>query len=244
MIGARFSVMTVAVVCTIAGCVKMTASIDQHTMVSLRATEDVAPETDPSSAFWASTPPVYLRLDTYGKPYADRPAEVRSRWTDKYLYFLFVCPYNELYLKPDPQTSVETNQLWKWDVAEVFIGSNFKDIQRYKEFELSPQGEWVDLDINLHIPHHEDGWLWNSGFKVAARIDHASKVWYGAMRIPFAAIAPEAPHAGTEFRMNLFRTEGPPGSSQRHITWQPSMANTFHKPERFGLLKLSGSTDK
>ena len=47
---------------------------------------------------------------------------------------------------------------------------------------MSPQGEWVDLDIDLAKPHHEDGWTWNSGFVVAARIDSAAKIWYGAMR--------------------------------------------------------------
>jgi hypothetical protein len=39
------------------------------------------------------------------------------------------------------------------------------------------------------------------------------------------------------FRINLFRSQGP--SSDRHeITWQASMAGTFHIPERFGLLEL------
>jgi len=51
--------------------------------------------------------------------------EIRSRWTDRNLYFLFVCPYEQLYLKPDPKTNTETNELWKWDVAEAFIGSDF-----------------------------------------------------------------------------------------------------------------------
>ena len=73
------------------------------------------------------------------------------------LYFLFICPYDELYLKPAPTTRQETNELWNWDVAEVFISANFRDIKLYKEFEVSPQGEWVDLDIDLHKPHHEDG---------------------------------------------------------------------------------------
>ena len=72
-------------------------------------------------------------------------ATVRTRWTEKNIYFLFVSPYDELHLKPNPTTQKETNELWNWDVAEVFIGSDFNDIQRYKEFEVSPQGEWVDL---------------------------------------------------------------------------------------------------
>jgi hypothetical protein len=29
--------------------------------------------------------------------------EVRSRWTKDSLYLLYVCPYEELYLKPDPK---------------------------------------------------------------------------------------------------------------------------------------------
>ena len=49
---------------------------------------------------------------------------------------------------------IETNELWNWDVAEVFIGSDFKNIRRYREFEVSPQAEWVDLDLNLDAPRH------------------------------------------------------------------------------------------
>jgi hypothetical protein len=38
---------------------------------------------------------------------------------------------------------------------KCFIGDDFKNIRRYKEFEVSPQGEWVDLDVNLDNPPHE-----------------------------------------------------------------------------------------
>jgi hypothetical protein len=103
----------------------------------------------------------------------------------------------------------ETNQLWNWDVAEVFIGWNFKNIQHYKEFEISPQGEWIDLDINLEKPLHEQGWIWNSGFQVISRVDRGAKVWYGAMRIPMAALDDPSPATGNVFRINLFRSQGP-----------------------------------
>jgi hypothetical protein len=45
-----------------------------------------------------------------------------------------------LYLKPNPVVARETNELWKWDVAEVFVGSDFQNIRRYKEFEVSAAG--------------------------------------------------------------------------------------------------------
>ncbi|MBV9767275.1 MAG: DUF2961 domain-containing protein [Acidobacteriaceae bacterium] len=209
----------------------------QPTMMSLRAAEDMALDTRPMAAFWRDATFVIARTDAMGNPVGRRATEIRSRWTKNNLYFLFICPYDELHLKPNPVVAAETNQLWNWDVAEVFLGSNFHDIRRYKEFEVSPQGEWIDLDIDLHKPHHENGWTWNSGFRVAAHIDPVAKIWYGAMRIPFAAIAPAPPAPDMEFRINLFRTEGPP-SHLRSIAWQPPLTPTFHTPERFGLLRL------
>ena len=204
---------------------------------SLRAAHDVALNTNPRSGFWVAAAPVYFQADNYGHPVPWLRTTVRSRWTNEGLYLLFVCPYRKLNLKPSPSTTTETNGLWNWDVAEIFVGSDFHDIRHYKEFEVSPQGEWTDLDINLDNPHHEDGWAWNSGFQVAARIDRKKKIWYGAMRIPFAAIADNAPQAGSRLRVNLFRSQGP-SSDKKLLAWQTPMSATFHVPERFGELVL------
>ena len=182
--------------------------------------------------------PVYMETDPHGNPVPKYRTEVRTGWTAQNLYFLFVCPYEQLNLRPNPKTSTETYGLWNWDVAEVFIGADFKDVKRYKEFEISPQGEWTDLDIDLHKPHHEEGWTWNSGFQVSARIDPAARVWYGAVKIPYSAIDTRPPAAGNILRINLFRSQGP-GPNRQEITWQVPMANTFHVPERFGLLELT-----
>ncbi|MGH9502646.1 MAG: carbohydrate-binding family 9-like protein [Terriglobales bacterium] len=213
---------------------------DRAVVEAVRAAADVPLNTDPAAKFWRGARPVYLERDTQGKLVPGYRSEVRARWTKDNLYFLFACPYEQLYLKPDPNTRQETNQLWNWDVAEVFLGSDFSDIKRYKEFEISPQGEWIDLDIDLHNPHHEDGWTWNSGFEVAARVDRAAHVWYGAMRIPFSAIDARPPAPGNTLRINLFRSQGPP-PNRHEITWQPPLSSTFHTPERFGSLKLVGS---
>jgi hypothetical protein len=212
-------------------------SASQPVAEAAYAPADVPLSADPSSDFWRGTHPVYLEKDSQGKDVPGFQTEVRIRWTKNHLYFLFSCPFDELYLKPTPETSRETYELWNWDVAEVFIGADFKDIQRYQEFEVSPQGEWVDLDIDLHKPHHETGWTWNSGFAKAARIDRGAHRWYAAMKIPLSVIDHRRPAAGNTFRMNLFLSEGPP-SQHREVTWQPPMRNTFHVPERFGMLKL------
>ncbi len=218
--------------------VSILMAADSAVMESTKSREDVALSTDSTSPFWRAAGAVYADKAPYGQSQPRYRTEIRSRWTERNLYFLFVCPYETLYLKPSPSTSTETNQLWDWDVAEVFIGSDFQNIRRYKEFEISPQGEWVDLDIDLSKPHHEDGWTWNSGFTVAARIDPVAKIWYGAMRIPFEALQSHAPAVGDRFRINLFRSQGPP-PHRVEVVWQATMSHTFHTPEKFGLLRLA-----
>lgn len=201
------------------------------------AESDSRLDTDPTSLFWRSSEAIYMDRDTYGRQQPRYRTEVRTRWTTQNLYIFFACPYEELNLKPNPNDSTETNGLWNWDVAEAFIGSDSKEIRRYKEFEVSPQGEWVDLDIDLDKTNHGDGWKWNSGLAVSARIDKAAGVWYGAMRIPFSAIDSRPAAAGNTLRINFFRCQGP--TATRHfIAWQPPMSDTFHVPERFGTIRL------
>lgn len=208
-----------------------------QTIQSMWSESDPRFDTDPASAFWLGSAPIFMDSDPHGKPEPQHRTEIRTRWTAQNLYLLFICPYEQLYLKPNPVTSAETNGLWNWDVAEAFIGSDFQNIRHYKEFEISPRGEWVDLDIDLDHRHPEGGWKWNSGFAVSARIDEAAHVWYGAMKIPYSAIDTRPAAAGNVLRINLFRSQGPP-SARHEITWQPTMSNSFHVPERFGLLKL------
>ena len=226
----------VAVMALLIGCSTFTLAGDKE-IQSSRADSNPPLGTNPTSAFWRGATPVYMEGDTHGKADPRYRTEIRTRWTKKDLYFLFVCPYEELNLKPNPNPSSETNELWNWDVAEVFVGADFKDIRHYKEFEISPQGEWVDLDIDLSKPRHEDGWKWNSGFEVSARIDRAAHIWYGAMRIPYSAIDSRPAAAGNLLRINLFRSQGP-ASARHQIAWQAPMRDSFHVPERFGILKL------
>jgi Carbohydrate family 9 binding domain-like len=211
---------------------------DNKVATTTEATEDVALDTNPASTFWSQTVPIYADRDKYDQVLPGYRTEIRSRWTVRNLYFLFSCPYEELFLRPNPNATTETNKLWNWDVAEVFIGSDFKNIQHYREFELSPQGEWLDLDIDLSKPHHEEGWKWNSGFQVAARIDDQMNIWYGGMKIPWTALDETTPPSrGRTLRVNFFRSQGP-RSNRKEIAWQPTLSETFHVPERFGLLRL------
>jgi len=206
-------------------------------IASHRAAADFALTADPDAASWKGVSGIFMENGPKGEVHPDHRTEVRSRWTKDNVYFLFICPYQELHLHPHPAVSNETNQLWDWDVAEVFVGWDFQRIRRYKEFEMSPQGEWVDLDIDRDHPLPEGGWLWNSGFEVKARINSEKKIWYGEMRIPMKSIDPRPPVAGLEMRINFYRCEGA-GAHRVYIAWQPTHAANFHVPEAFGRMRL------
>lgn len=192
---------------------------------------------DPDSALWRGAPAVIADRNALAEPVPGHRTEIRSRWTPGHIYFLFICPYEQLHLKPEWTAKVETNKLWEWDVAEVFIGADFENIWRYREYQVSPRGEWVDLDIDRKNPLPEGGWLWNSGFTVAARLDEKAKIWYGAMKVPVQSITEKAVGVGTEFRANFYRLQGP-GPRRAGIAWQPVMVRNYHTPEKFGLLRL------
>jgi hypothetical protein len=206
-------------------------------IISTRAAKDAPLTADPNSAFWKGAPAVFADSDTMGKIVPGHRTEIRSRWTSDNLYILFRCPFEELYPKPDPVTDKETNKIWNWDVAEAFIGWDHGNTHRYKEFEVSPNGEWVDLDIDRDHALPEGGWLWNSGFQIKTRIDRDSKIWYAEMQIPWKSIDERKPKLSNELRVNFYRMQGPP-PDRKKIAWQPTNSPSYHVPEAFGTLKL------
>jgi len=194
--------------------------------------------TDSQDPFWLAAPAVQADRDHFGTPASGIETMIRSRWTESDLYVLFECPYQTLYLRPDARRDVRTCELWNWDVVELFIGDDWEHTECYKEFQLSPQGEWLDLAIDRNPPDPQRHSTWASGFGTGSSIDSARRVWHGVMRIPFAAITESAITAGKTFRANFYRMEGPPGV-RKHIAWRATHSETFHVPSAFGTLVLT-----
>ena len=217
--------------------IRATAQDDSKTIQSFYSKSEFALNADPDSEHWKTIKGVIATKGPRGDVTPGHRTEIRSRWTDKNLYLLFICPYEELYSKPNPSTTTETNKLWEWDVAEVFIGSDFQNIKRYTEFQVSPHGEWVDLDIDRNPDPPNHNWQWNSGFEVKARIAADKKIWYGEMRIPVDKIDKRKPQAGQELRINFYRFQGPPPDRKR-IAWQSTNSDNYHTPEAFGRLRM------
>lgn len=159
----------------------------------------------------------------------------RVLWTPQELLFGYECRYTELDMDQEFEVSEERHALWDRDVCEAFVRSPLEsDYRIYKEFEVAPTGQWVDLLINrIDITHD---WQWKSGMKTAAQIDKTH--WRVVMAIPFLAFG-IVPKAGDEWDANLFRVSRLNGERQ-FLAYSPTCTETpsFHVPERFVKLRF------
>lgn len=221
-----------------AGAVLLRAAGEDGIIDSRYSAREIDLTADPEAQPWKRIEPVLISKDFFGKAIPGAPTEVRSRWTNKNLSLLYVCPYKELTVKAEPpDTTKDTPQLWNWDVAEAFIGWDTQHITQYKEFQVSPRGEFIDLDIDRENPKPNGGADWNSGYTVKARIDEKKKIWYGEMKIPVDQIMPKPAKDGQELRIGLFRCGGAEPNRQ-YFAWRATNKKSFHVPQAFGKLRF------
>ena len=159
-------------------------------------------------------------------------------WSQEFLYLGYECPYSKLTVFKPAQVERERFDLekdgvslWDRDVVEAFIGTDPQTAGRYAEFEVSPTNERLDLMVNL--PGKDCAW--NSHFRSAVRISPQAKTWTCEMRIPMSALSASPPNTGTRWRLNLFRCDR---ANRASLAWSPTLTDTFHKPERFGVLEF------
>jgi len=200
-----------------------------------------APElnTDPHSPTWAHASATWIAKDcTHQIDYPKIKTEVRGFWTDSDLYLLFISPYSELNLWLPADNSKDRLKLWDRDVVEFFLGDDWTDIKHYREFEIAPTGDWVDLAIDLKKESYNADW--NSGWERLGRIDEKNHIWYAAARVPLRSVSEKQVVAGAKWRANLYRIDGLGEDPQRHfMCWQPTCVakrDANHVPEHFGTL--------
>jgi len=200
-----------------------------------------APElsTDPLSPTWAHASATWIARDcSHQIDYPKIKTEVRGFWTDSDLYLLFISPYTELNLWLPADNTKDRLELWDRDVVEFFLGDDWIDIKHYREFEIAPTGDWVDLAIDLNKESYSTDW--NSGWQRMGRIDEKNHIWYAAARVPLRSVSEKQVVADTRWRANLYRIDGLGEDSQRHfMCWQPTCVvnrDPNHVPEHFGTL--------
>jgi hypothetical protein len=192
---------------------------------------------DPRSATWSHAASTWIEKDCSQKfDYPKLKTEVRAFWTDTDLYLLFISPYTELNLWLPADNSKDRLKLWDRDVVEFFLGDDWTDIKHYREFEIAPTGDWVDLAIDLGKEKYESSW--ESGWKRQGRIDEANHIWYAAARVPLKSVSERPVKPGTKWRANLYRIDGLGEDPQRHfMCWQQTCVvnrDPNHVPEHFG----------
>jgi hypothetical protein len=195
--------------------------------------------TDPHSPTWSHAASAWIERDcTLQKDYPKLKTKVRAFWTDTDVYLLFISPYEGLNLWLPADNSKDRLKLWDRDVVEFFLGDDWADIKHYREFEIAPTGDWVDLAIDLKIEKYEADW--NSGWARQGRIDEANRVWYAAARVPLKSVSEHPVRVGTKWRANLYRIDGLGEDPQRHfMCWQQTCTpnhDANHVPENFGTL--------
>jgi len=194
---------------------------------------------DPEAAVWKNAAAETMSKDCSRQiDYPNLNSEVRAFWTDTDLYLLFRCPYTVLNLFLPANHATPRVGLWDRDVVEMFLGDDWTNIRHYREFEIAPTGDWIDLAIDLDRKSYDHGW--RSGWQTMARIDEQHKIWYAAARIPLSAVSGNPVREGTKWRMNLYRIEGlGPDAQRRFLCWQPTCVQNRdpnHVPEHFGTL--------
>ena len=183
---------------------------------------------------WQSAIPIAFCTDWQGKNAdPERETQVRVLWSRRYLYLRFDCHYRELFTFEDADPNGRRDHLWERDVAEAFLQPDPSRERFYREFEISPNGMWVDLDI---FP----GGLADlkSGLQRSAIVDEKSRTWSAELAIPMKSLTTEFDPAAI-WRANFYRVEGN-SEPRAYLAWQPTHTArpNFHVPEAFGKLRF------
>lgn len=205
---------------------------------------DVVPDGNLGKKMWSTAKRVHFDQAAFSRrTYPEAETVVASRWTAKYLYLAFWCHYQRLNTYDSEDASLERWQLWERDVVEAFINPQPERPSHYYEFEVAPNNQWLDLEIDLkRLPFNDR--KWNSGFEHATRIDSVGHLWTAEMRIPVVSMTNEGIRPNAEWRINFYRCDGPgTDESRRMLSWSPLPLNlpqkSFHQPASFGVLRFS-----
>jgi len=186
----------------------------------------------PMTLAWERAAPLLFDADWQGRNAdPERETEVRLLWTVETLFLRFQARYRTITVFPDADPNGRRDQLWDRDVAEAFFQPDRLHLRRYKEFEVSPNGFWIDLDI---APDEKRDL--KSQLRRRVVLNERSKIWTAELAIPMrSVVALFDPTAA--WRANFYRVEGAE-EPRFYSAWRPTgtPAPNFHVPEAFGEL--------
>lgn len=177
-------------------------SDDPRTAVAVRMAGRADAEGFPTPASWEVAPSVRFEADWQGKNAdPERETEVRMLWTSDTLYLRFRAKYRAITVFSDAEANGRRDQLWDRDVAEVFLQPNPAKPRRYKEFEVSPNGMWIDLEIAPGKKHDL-----KSRLRRRVVVNGVGKTWIAELALPMKCLV-EKFDAAAIWRVNFYRVD-------------------------------------
>jgi alpha-galactosidase len=209
-------------------------------LAARRAATEFKVDGDLSKSPWIRATWAEFDHDPGGKNhYPSLQTRIAALWTNNSIYFAFSAGYESLNVYTGEDPAKERWELWERDVVEVFLNPQPERVNHYYEFEVAPNNQWIDLEIDKDKNPFNDA-SWNSGFEHAVRVDSQKDIWSTEMRIPLSSMKVASVRAGAQWRANFFRAAGQGGDEQRKfLAWSiiPE-GKTFHVPTRFGVLRI------
>lgn len=205
-----------------------------------RSPRDFVPDGDLTKSAWKGARWLEFDNDMNGRRhYPEAATRIAALWTPAYLYAAFKSKYTTLNVYEGENPSKERWELWNRDVVEVFVNPQPERVNHYYEFEVAPNNQWIDLEIDKDKTPFNNA-AWDSHFEHATRVDPRDHVWSAEMRIPVASMGAKAIAAGSEWRINFYRADGPgPDPQRRFLAWSTiAEGTTFHVPTRFGVIRF------
>jgi len=211
------------------------ATSQERTAVAVRMIDPLDADGFPSPSSWELSAALRFHKDWQGQNAdPERETEVRLLWTRESLLVRFQAKFRVISVFADAEPDGRRDQLWDRDVAEVFLQSDPSQPRRYKEFEVSPNGFWIDLDIASGEKHNL-----KSGLKRRVTLNEAAKTWVAELVLPMKSLVARF-DAGATWRVNFYRVEGST-EPRFYSAWQPTKTPVpnFHVPEVFGELTFA-----
>ncbi len=202
--------------------------------LAARVSRPLLPSGFPDAQGWAAASSINFCADWQGKHAdPDRTTGVRILWSPETLFLRFDCRYREIWVFDDSDPTGRRDGLWDRDVAEAFLQPDDFGSRNYKEFEVSPNGLWVDLQISEEPRRDLKSGLW-----CIASIDETARLWSAQMAIPMRSLTLNFDPTKS-WRANFFRAEGK-DPSRAYLAWQATHTPQpqFHVPAAFGTLRF------
>jgi alpha-galactosidase len=203
-------------------------------IVATHVSREIRLDAAKPAAEWQTAQPIRFSADWQGRnPDPELETEVRVLWSPRTLHLRFACSYRELFVFQDSDLNGRRDHLWDGDVAEAFLQPEPSPERYYKEFEIAPNGMWIDLDIS------PSGLVdLKSGLSRSVHVDEEKHIWTAEIAIPLRAIT-ERFDSSSVWRVNFYRIEGPK-EPRRYMAWRPTHTPqpNFHVPEAFGTMRF------